>query len=338
MNEYLCLIPGTDSLAITDQSHANPWSEVRCPRGDRICDAQNLGWLMKRLGELGMLPAILQSSTLPCLTPPKTQSLLDMINSLSLITSPPQRHGGICDFTPAFRAAIRDIYESVTGLTLSDVSGKSGGWALSKNRSSRHSAQSQINGGACEQLFKIAQQRYATEEDRRHHRHYHHHDYRRSPILLLGASGGNDGDYHDRDRDRDRDDVCLFKILSLLDDPRDLRAAAMINRRFYWSYRRNRTRLREGIREAGTESMAAPLCRQAYIAEVDGTPYGARASAHGGDSAESGVAVAVSPREKFKFGQIFLVEDKRLVEDDAGKYVGYIQAPLSLGLRVDGKV
>lgn len=291
---------------------------------------------MKRLGELGILPAILQSPALPCLPPPKTQSLLDMISSLSLIASPPQRHGGICDFTPAFRAAIRDIYESVPGLTLFDVSGKRG-WALSKNRSARHSEQSQGNGatGAGEQLFKVAQQRYAPEDH-----HQHQHDHRRSPISSLGASGGSDG--HDHDHDHDRDDVCLFKILSLLDDPRDLRAAAMINKRFYRSYLRNERRLWQGIRAAPTGNNTAAPRRRADIAEVDGTPYGARASAPD-SGAEPGVGGAgmicdpagsgcsARPREKFRLGQVLLVEDKRLVEDDAEKYAGHIREPLLLG-------
>jgi len=46
--------------------------------------------------------------------------------------SAPQVHSGVCDYAPAFRSAINDIYNSIQGLTLKDVSGKSG-WALSKH-------------------------------------------------------------------------------------------------------------------------------------------------------------------------------------------------------------
>ncbi|KAI1114713.1 hypothetical protein F5Y14DRAFT_160726 [Nemania sp. NC0429] len=377
LNEYLCVIPGADPPAsiADDQSHGEPSSSssssellrLRCPRGDHICDAQNLGWLMKRLGELGMLPAILQSSAFPsssssCLPSPKTQrSLLEMINALRLIASPPQRHGGgggICDFAPAFRAAVRDIYESVPGLTLFDVSGKRG-WALSKDRSPRHSAQSQnqsqsqSNGatgtrtGTNEQLFRIAQQRYAPDDHHQHqhqHHNHRHHDHRRSPISLLEASGGNDG----RDHDRDDDDTCLFKILSLLDDPRDLRAAAMINRRFYRSYLRNETRLWEGIPggAAGTATVPPPHCpAPTHIAEADGTACFASSSSSSSSSGTGMIVIGtgddheypvVPPREKFRFGQVLLVEDKRLVEENGEKYAACIREPLLLGLRSKG--
>jgi len=40
-------------------------------------------------------------------------------------------HGEICNYAPAFRSAIDDIYNSITGLTLKDVSGREG-WSLSR--------------------------------------------------------------------------------------------------------------------------------------------------------------------------------------------------------------
>ncbi|GAB0146384.1 hypothetical protein EsHS_00006786 [Epichloe bromicola] len=46
----------------------------------------------------------------------------------------PVHRGGVCDPSLSFRTAIADIYNSVTGLSLHDISGKSHGWALSKHR------------------------------------------------------------------------------------------------------------------------------------------------------------------------------------------------------------
>ncbi|KAI0487622.1 hypothetical protein F4859DRAFT_264080 [Xylaria cf. heliscus] len=276
LNEYLCPPPRINPTSSDDRSHMSPPSGLRCPKGDLTCDAQNLGWYMKSLAELELLSAIWPSQALSYAPAPRPQSLLEMITRLSRLRGPPQIiHGGICDFTPAFKAAIKDIYESVPGLTLLEVSGKSG-WALSKNRSPRQSGQNQIYGaqsaGTREQLFKIAaRQRDAPG------------DYRRSPLGPFGDGYGGRG-Y----ADNDNDDVCYFKILSLLDDPRDLRAAALIDRSFYRSYRRHETQLWEGIQ--GTA--AGP--HHVDIVEADGT----------------------------------LLEDKLLVEGDGNKYNGNIREQL----------
>ncbi|KAI0405575.1 hypothetical protein F4802DRAFT_606828 [Xylaria palmicola] len=183
LNEYFCPGPGPDD---PEGGDARAASGVRCPAGDRACDARNLGWFMKSLGELGLFEAVLLSPALG--RPPQQResrrSLLGVISALSLITGPPsvpppqqqqqqqqQQYGrggscGACDFAPAFRAAIRDVYEDVPGLTLLEVAGRRG-WALSKDRSPRHSTQGQGRGGAgaggatqqqqqTEQLFEIA--------------------------------------------------------------------------------------------------------------------------------------------------------------------------------------
>ncbi|KAI0802491.1 hypothetical protein GGR55DRAFT_683279 [Xylaria sp. FL0064] len=323
MNEYLYPTTHTKPTPSTDTDDANASSGLRCPKGGRSCDAQNLGWYVKTLAELGMLPTVLQSQAFSHIQAPQTQSLWEMVNALCLVTSPPQNHGGICDFAPAFRAAIRDIYESVSGLTLYEVSGKHG-WALSKNRSPRQSGaqnnqnQNHNSGGMYEQLFKIAApQRYAPGD----HDHYHHH-HGGSTVLLRG----NDGAIHgggDGGGRHDDDDVCFFKILSLLDNPRDLRAAAAINRRFYRSYLRNKARLWEGIQATGMGK---------DIAEAEGTHCcGVSVS---GDGDDGGVALgAVRPQEKFRHGQLLVVEGKRLVESDANKYPGGMRKRL-VGLRV----
>ncbi|KAI0201730.1 hypothetical protein F4808DRAFT_96572 [Astrocystis sublimbata] len=213
LNEYLCPAPRANPIPSSDDSHTNLLSGLRCPRGDRTCDAQNLGWYMKSLAELGLLSAVLSSPVLTshpaATTPSRSQSLLEIINRLSHITSPPQSqsHGGICDFAPAFRAAIMDIYHSVLGLTLFEVSGKSG-WALSSDRGSRQGTQSGSHGGrqsseeTQEQLFEIAARPRGAPEE-----------YSRLPFAPLGGGvggrRGNDADagadYGDNDGDDDND-------------------------------------------------------------------------------------------------------------------------------------
>ncbi|KAI3327338.1 hypothetical protein HD806DRAFT_520218 [Xylariaceae sp. AK1471] len=319
LNEYLYPASRVDSLSGTNHSsQPNPTSGLRCPRGDRTCDAQNLGWYMKRLTELDMLSAIVPSPAFH-IPAPQNRSLLEIINSLCLITSPPQRHGGICDFAPAFRAAIKDIYNSLLGVTLFDVSGKRG-WALSKNPSRGSRSQNQIqqqtqnNGGEqdggvmYEQLFEIAaRQRYAPGDL---------HSHRSVPTVGLLGDGGNDDDIY-------------FRILSLLDNPRDLRAAALINKRFYRSYLRNETRLtqREGVQ----------IQTPTHIAEADE----ASASEDTGTNVQCAESPVLGyhtlPREKFRHGQILLVEDKNksLLESDRNKYAGDIREQLQpVGLQV----
>ncbi|KAI0536006.1 hypothetical protein GGR58DRAFT_514937 [Xylaria digitata] len=312
LNEYLCPIPRADSTFSTDRGHANPLGGLRCPRGDRTCDAQNLGWYMKSLAELEILPAVLQFPALSHIQTPQTQSLLEIVDSLCRITGPSQCHGGICDFAPAFRAAIKDIYESVLGLTLYDVSGKRG-WALSKNRSPRHSTQNQNNGaqgGGYEPLFKItAKQRYTPRD----YHHYHGTD------ASLRENGRRNGGYHHDD------DICFFKILSLLDNPQDLRAAAMIDKRFYRSYLRNETRLLRGIRETDAKKRLA-VCRQNNIVEAEGVSYGARVSDDGDNGA------AIRPHERSELRQPSPVENKQLVKNDVNKFLGSLREGL-VGLR-----
>ncbi|TGJ83358.1 hypothetical protein E0Z10_g5386 [Xylaria hypoxylon] len=298
LNEYLCPMPRTDPISSTDRGYANPLNGLRCPRGDRTCDTQNLGWYIKSLTELGMLPSVLRSPALFQIETPQPQSLLEIVDSLCQITTPPQCHGGVCDFAPAFRAAIKDIYESVSGLTFP--------------RQSTQSHNNGAQGGGYEQLFKIAaKQRYAPGD---------HHHYR-SPTASLGDSGSGNGGY------RDDDDVCFFKILSLLDNPQDLRAAAMVNKRFYRSYRRNETGLLAGIGGTKVEETLA-VCRQKSVVEAEGTSYGARVLDDGNSDVTLNADDAVPSQEKFKHGQLLVVENKLLAESDVNKYPAGIRKQL----------
>ncbi|KAI1181275.1 hypothetical protein F4777DRAFT_526684 [Nemania sp. FL0916] len=319
LKEYLPPDRRVDTAPHTTRQPVKLSIGLRCLREDEACDSNNLGWYMRTFASLGMLPDILQSTVLSPTPAPQTRSLLQIINSLCSVTSPPDCHGGICDSTPEFRAAILDIYKSVSGLTLLEVSGKTG-WALSRSRSPRHSIHGHQNNNSVwtnEQLFKIAQQRYAPGDL-----------YRFRSRALLPEGGVNDG--------HDNDDVCIFKILSLLDDPRDLRAAAMVNKRFYRNYLRLRlrheTQLREGIgRPVTRKSASATALHQMNIAEMDGTSL---------DRGSSRIAPSrrgeFPPREKFKLGQLPIYENKRLSEDDGNKYPGDIREPL-LGPRIRGR-
>ena len=309
LNEYLYPTPRINSASHTNGSQEAHPNGLRCPRGDRTCDTQNLGWYMKTLAELGILPAILPSpAPFPHNTRPSQtqQSLLEIFESLCLMTSPPQSHGGICDFALAFQDALRDIYESVAGLTLYDVSGKRG-WALSKNRSPRQSIQNQGNGAqggvSDEQLFKIAaQQRYVPAD-------------RSSSVAPFQdrESGTTNDDWNEADGDSD---ACYARILSLLDDPRDLRAAALVNKSFYRCYLRDKTRLLERTQRALVDG----------IAEVEGSPCSAMVS----DGAATGPS-----HEKFKNGQLLVIEGKSLVEGDANKYPRDIRERM-IGLSIKG--
>ncbi|OHX00581.1 hypothetical protein CSPAE12_00612 [Colletotrichum incanum] len=120
-------------------------SSPRCPKGSHWCDATNLGWLMLIYGELQLLPTIMKPVVLGNLANPQQtprRSLAQLVDLLRTIASPPQalHKGGVCDPTPPFRAAINDIYNSVSGLTLYDISRRAHGWGLSRHRSKQPQA------------------------------------------------------------------------------------------------------------------------------------------------------------------------------------------------------
>ncbi|KAM5353271.1 hypothetical protein ACJZ2D_016829 [Fusarium nematophilum] len=123
-------------------------STPRCPKESHWCDATNLGWLMLVYNEMNLLPQIMRPAVLSHLPGPKPpcRSLAQIVDALRRVPAPPTPvHRGVCDPGPAFRAAINDIYNSVLGLTLFDISGKSHGWALSKHR--EREPQTQLNRG-----------------------------------------------------------------------------------------------------------------------------------------------------------------------------------------------
>ncbi|KAJ4263572.1 hypothetical protein NW762_006392 [Fusarium torreyae] len=123
-------------------------STPRCPKGSHWCDATNLGWLMLLYNEMNLLPHIMASDVLSHLprSQPQARSLAQIVDALRRIPAPPTPvHRGVCDPGPVFRSAVSDIFNSVLGLTLFDISGKSHGWGLSKHR--EREPQTQFNQG-----------------------------------------------------------------------------------------------------------------------------------------------------------------------------------------------
>jgi len=140
------------------------------------------------------------------------------------VSSAPQVHSGVCDYAPAFRSAINDIYNSVAGLTLYDVSGRNG-WALSKHAGPTEDR----NDNVARDLIELeAPLEYVKETER---------------ALALS-----------------NEEISLI-ILSHLDNMDDLNAAAMIDKSFYHAYKRNEASLLKNIMKAErkrTMSQASP--------------------------------------------------------------------------------
>jgi hypothetical protein len=182
----------------------------RCPRGSHQCDATNLGWLMLVYNELRVLPSVMKSIGFH--ESPR-RSLKELADCLRLMPSAPQVHSGVCDYAPAFRSAINDIYNSITGLTLRDVSGRDG-WALSKH------------AGPTENRYD---------------------DVSREVVELEAPL-----EYHKETKEAvamSNEEICL-RILSHIDNLEDLISAAMIDKGFYSAYKRNEAYLLKNVMKA----------------------------------------------------------------------------------------
>jgi hypothetical protein len=142
----------SQSPTATILSTATPFPDPpRCPRSSHWCDATNLGWLMLLFNSLHILPSFINTSTVTLPQHPSPQrSLSQIVESLRAMASPPPSHAhtadhrsssgsSVCDPAPAFRAAVNDVYNSVSGLTLYEIDGSRHGWALS----ARHAGEPQ---------------------------------------------------------------------------------------------------------------------------------------------------------------------------------------------------
>lgn len=210
------LFPYLSSSSPSDPSF--PTRTPRCPKGRHDCDAANLGYFMMVLAELQLLPIVLNSGALAqTLGSPMgtaagavpTRSLSQLVKVLQRIPSPPNaiHKGGVCDPMQAFRNAVIDIYNSLSGITLYDVTGKHG-YALSK----RQETTPQRLGGL--------QSRFSFS----------------GPTKIPSAINGDMTDVG-------MPEGVALGILRALDTPRDVRAVAMASRRFYETYKRHRASL-----------------------------------------------------------------------------------------------
>lgn len=185
----------------------------RCPRNSHMCDATNLGWLMLVYNELQILPSITKDVGFNDLPRAPKRSVKELVDCLRLMPSAPQVHSGICDYAAAFRSDINDIYNSVTGLTLRDITGKNG-WALSKHAGPTEDPDNDLPREIIELEAPLV-----------------------SPSCTQRAIAMSNEDIN-------------FRILSHLEDIDDLNAAAMIDKSFYNAYKRNEASLLKIIMKA----------------------------------------------------------------------------------------
>lgn len=194
-------------------------STPKCPKGLHQCDAANLGWLMLVYNELGILPVVMDTvnGRYPFIQFGRSISVL--VQSLWQMPSPPQLHSGICNYAPAFKSAINDIYNSITGLTLRDVTGIDG-WALSK----RHDLRTKFSDDALREVFELPAPMEQREPD---------------PVATA-------------------DEMISLRILSYLDDLQDLHSTAMVNKSFYSAFKKNELALMRNLVKAGKRKVSVP--------------------------------------------------------------------------------
>ncbi|RYP83362.1 hypothetical protein DL769_001386 [Monosporascus sp. CRB-8-3] len=238
-----------------------PTTTPRCPKGSHACDAASLGWLMMTFAELEVLPHIMGPGRDRGLTahlpPPPRRSLNQLFDSLRFMASPPSpdHHGGVCDYAPAFRSALNDIYNSVPGLTLYEVSGRHG-WALSSPSRHHHQHHNRQPHDAKQQQ---RQQPAPGDQMRRPPRalDYSHHNPQAQGRACL----------------TEMPEAVRLRILGLLDDLNDLHAAAMVGRSWYDTYKKNELALMRGILRRRTDRLSFGKTRGAV--DVDGGGSGA---------------------------------------------------------------
>ncbi len=94
---------------------------ARCRHGSHECDAANLGWLMLVFNTVGVLPAVLDPAKEDEFFQDRAHTLNSIICKLCAAPSAVGVHGDSCDYAPAFRNAMCDVYNSIRGLNVWDV-------------------------------------------------------------------------------------------------------------------------------------------------------------------------------------------------------------------------
>jgi len=173
--------------------------------------------------ELRILPMILKDVSFLNLPPDPKRSLKELVDCLRLMPSAPSVHNGVCDYAAAFRSDINDIYNSVQGLTLRDVTGRNG-WALSKHAGPTENRYDDLDQDLVEleALLEYPKETKSSEA-------------------------------------LSNEDINL-RILSHLEDMDDLNAAAMIDKTFYQAYKRNEASLLKNVMKAERRRTMSQLC------------------------------------------------------------------------------
>lgn len=170
---------------------------------------------MMTFGELGFLSTVMKEGTLGRLGESKrmpNRSLAELVDLLRAVESPPQaiHKGVVCDPALRFRAAVSDVYNSVSGLTLFDVSGRAHGWGLSRHLSEQVQA-------VLTRVLKEIKRREVEGEG-----------------LMMGLR--EDLERGQEARLEIMDEVRLV-ILRAAENAEDLRAAAVVDKGFWRVYR-----------------------------------------------------------------------------------------------------
>jgi len=165
---------------------------------------------MLMFNELQLLQDIVGRSSFPDLPNTPRRSLKELVDCIRSVSSPPGVHSGVCDYAASFRSDTDDIYNSVTGLTLFDVSGKNG-WALSKHA-----------GSTEDRCDDVARDRIEPESPLEY-------QYVHKSVVAMS-----------------NEDIS-FRILSHLHDFDDLISAAMVDKTFYRAYKQDEAALLKNV-------------------------------------------------------------------------------------------
>lgn len=226
INEYFRPPAGDVDQRTNTGSSFQFTSVPRCPRNNHLCDATNLGWLMLMYNELQLLPGIFKDDASK--RPSPKRSLKELVDCLRLISNAPQVHAGICSYSDALRSDINDISNSVSGLTLGDVSGKNG-WALSKHAGPVEDRYSDFARASAELKVPLVYEDKSAV----------------APVINRDIS---------------------LRILSHIDDMDDLNSAAMVDKTFYQAYKQNEAALLKSVMRAERRRTASQVDRFVRLA------------------------------------------------------------------------